>query len=211
MDPTSTRQKILVTTEGGDVNNKNEDLRKYSHEFLFIILTYLQLLINLYSFIFFYSYYFSVNKGLLLRITIMNRMTKWLVFLFLVIFIPLILGSPAIALEDEVPGRSDFAFRSDDSGFNPGLWFVSVFRDHISAVDGDRCPSFPTCSAYSVQSFKKHSFFMGWMMTVDRLIHEGKDETSVSPLVYSGGKLRIFDPIENNDFWWFPRDRKHSE
>ena len=141
----------------------------------------------------------------------MNRVTKWLVFLFFVIFILVIPDFPAMAWEDEGAWRSDPASRSDDSGVNPGAWLVSIFRDHISAVDGDRCPSFPTCSVYSVKSFKKHGFFIGWMMTVDRLIHEGKDETSVSPLVYSGGKLRIFDPIENNDFWWFPRDRKHSE
>ncbi len=141
----------------------------------------------------------------------MNRVTKMLVLLFSVIFILVMPDFPAMAREDEGAGRSDPVSQSDDSGFNPGAWLVSVFRDNISAVDWDRCPSFPTCSAYSVQAFKKHGFFMGWMMTVDRLIHEGKDETSVSPLVYSGGKLRIFDPIENNDFWWFPRDRKRNE
>jgi hypothetical protein len=52
------------------------------------------------------------------------------------------------------------------------------------------------------------------MMTVDRLIHEGKDEESVSPLVYSDGKWKIFDPVENNDFWWFEKnitDREQNE
>ena len=44
---------------------------------------------------------------------------------------------------------------------------------------------------------------MGWLMTVDRLIHEGREETAVSPVVYSEGKWKIFDPLKNNDFWWF--------
>ena len=66
MDSTSMRQKILVTTEGSDVNNKNVGLKKYSFEFLFIFLTYLQLLINLNLLMAFYSDFFSVNKGFLL-------------------------------------------------------------------------------------------------------------------------------------------------
>lgn len=48
---------------------------------------------------------------------------------------------------------------------------------------------------------------MGWLMTVDRLIHEG-DEASLSPLVYENGQVKIFDPVENNDFWWSCKDGK---
>jgi hypothetical protein len=88
-------------------------------------------------------------------------------------------------------------------GFNPALWLVNLYREHISPIDGDRCPSLPTCSTYSVQALKKHGFFIGWMMTVDRLIHEGEEETKVSPVVYYEGKWRILDPVQNNDFWWY--------
>ena len=87
------------------------------------------------------------------------------------------------------------------TGRSVGTWLVSLFRDHISAVDGDRCPSIPTCSSYSVRAFEKHGFVMGWLMTVDRLIHEA-DEGSHAPLVRSGGRLKIHDPVEANDFWW---------
>jgi hypothetical protein len=48
-------------------------------------------------------------------------------------------------------------------------------------------------------------------MTVDRLIHEGKEETSVSPFVVVDGEVKIFDPVENNDFWWYPRKEKDHE
>jgi hypothetical protein len=94
------------------------------------------------------------------------------------------------------------------SAGNPGAWLVSFYGKHISAVDGDRCPSVPTCSAYAARAFKKHGFFIGWMMTVDRLIHEGKEETEVSPIVFSGGKWKIYDPVENNDFWWHAPSRQ---
>ncbi|MDZ7699941.1 MAG: membrane protein insertion efficiency factor YidD [Deltaproteobacteria bacterium] len=90
--------------------------------------------------------------------------------------------------------------RTPSSG-NPGTWLASFFRNHISAVDGDRCPSSPSCSSYSLQAFQKHGFFVGWVMTVDRLIHEG-DEPNVSPMVRQNGKYYVFDPVENNDFWW---------
>jgi hypothetical protein len=88
---------------------------------------------------------------------------------------------------------------------------LSVYRDHISAVDGDRCPSYPTCSSYSVQAFKKHGFVMGWLMTVDRLIHEGSEEAAISPRILSDGELRIYDPVENNDFWWHRPEQKDHE
>ena len=52
---------------------------------------------------------------------------------------------------------------------------------------------------------------MGWLMTVDRLIHEGKDETKVSPTVYVDGEKKIYDPVENNDFWWFKDSKKEKD
>jgi len=102
--------------------------------------------------------------------------------------------------------------REDHQGHsetNIGVWLASFFSKHISAVDGDRCPSEPTCSSYSVQAFKKHGLVMGWLMTVDRLIHEG-DEWTVSPVKNRNGKGKIIDPIENNDFWWYS-DKSKSQ
>jgi hypothetical protein len=62
-----------------------------------------------------------------------------------------------------------------------------------------------------MEAFEKHGFFLGWLMTVDRLIHEGSEELSVSPLVYIGGRRRIFDPVENNDFWWFKGNGREGQ
>jgi hypothetical protein len=127
----------------------------------------------------------------------MKRLLTIIVFLILSFFLVAISYSPCVAGEDET---------ADKSGFNLGTWLISLYRDHISPVDGSRCPSIPSCSSYSAKAFKKHGFFIGWMMTVDRLIHEGNEETSVSPLVYSSGGWKILDPVENNDFWWYHKD-----
>ena len=101
--------------------------------------------------------------------------------------------------------KTDNSVNRTESDINIGAWFASFFSKHISAVDGDRCPSNPTCSSYSAQAFKKHGFFVGWVMTVDRLIHEG-DEGDTSPLVRRNGRFTIVDPVENNDFWWYSKD-----
>jgi len=109
-------------------------------------------------------------------------------------------GGPA-----STKGKSSSVVRETGSKENLGVRLSSFFRDIISPVDGDRCPSLPSCSSYSVNAFKKHGFFTGWLMTVDRLLHEA-DEGSVSPRVYHNGRFRVLDPVENNDYWWFCED-----
>jgi len=121
----------------------------------------------------------------------------------LILFLAVLLHFPAMAFGDEMAGQTNAPSGEEKSVFNPGLWLISFYRNTISTVDSDRCPSIPSCSSYAAQAFKKHGFFVGWMMTVDRLIHEGKGETTVSPMVFSGGKWKIYDPLENNDFWWY--------
>jgi len=103
------------------------------------------------------------------------------------------------------------AWGEENSPSNPLFWVLTGYQRYISPVDGDRCPSVPSCSSYSIEAFKKHGFFLGWMMTVDRLIHEGKEEASVSPLLFSEGKWKLYDPVENNDFWWTPVNRKPND
>jgi hypothetical protein len=114
-------------------------------------------------------------------------------------------GDGSISEPDRI--RSDGPVNRAEPEFNIGAWFSSSVWRHISAVDGQRCPSEPTCSSYSAQAFRKHGFLIGWVMTVDRLIHEA-DEGRHSPLVRSNGVLKIFDPVANNDFWWYGKNEK---
>ncbi len=78
---------------------------------------------------------------------------------------------------------------------------IRVFQKYISPVDGDRCPSYPTCSQYGVLAVRKHGLMMGFVMTFDRLIHES-DEVRRAPLIKVYDSHRYYDPVENNDFWW---------
>ena len=78
---------------------------------------------------------------------------------------------------------------------------LRFFQVYISPVDGDRCPSYPTCSQYAREAVRKHGAMIGLVMTFDRLIHE-TDEVRRAPLIRVPGSYRYYDPVENNDFWW---------
>ncbi|MBF0377230.1 MAG: membrane protein insertion efficiency factor YidD [Desulfamplus sp.] len=79
------------------------------------------------------------------------------------------------------------------------------YSDYISPADGERCGMYPSCSGYAEEAVKKHGLFMGWIMSCDRLIRCGRDEVNISKRVKQpDGKLLTLDPLESNDFWWYP-------
>ncbi len=86
----------------------------------------------------------------------------------------------------------------------PFIWLLKIYQNFISPVKGDRCPMYPTCSAYSVQAVQKHGPVIGIVMTADRLIHES-DEPAFVPSKKVGDRYRFIDPVENNDFWWYKK------
>jgi len=83
---------------------------------------------------------------------------------------------------------------------------IFFFKEYISAVDGDRCMMHPSCSTYSLMAIERHGFIMGYIMTVDRLIHEN-NEMDFAEIVKIGDHARYHDPVENNDFWWYKVNR----
>lgn len=91
---------------------------------------------------------------------------------------------------------------SQDSETNPVLFPISLFRKYISPVDGARCDMYPTCSKYSMEVINKHGVAVGLMMSADRLMRCGRDETRLSPKVWVSNENRVYDPVSNNDFWW---------
>jgi putative component of membrane protein insertase Oxa1/YidC/SpoIIIJ protein YidD len=103
--------------------------------------------------------------------------------------------------EPEIRPESD-----DGSGLNPFAAVVRFYRgplNHLSAVRSGECPMYPSDSEYSLQSFKSHGMLLGWVMSVDRLMRCGRDETRLSPTVRVKGKLKTYDPLNQNDFWWY--------
>ncbi len=93
--------------------------------------------------------------------------------------------------------------------FSPGAFadnlFIRFYQDHISPIDGARCPMHPTCSAYARQAVEKHGPLIGWIMAMDRLVRCGRDEVRLSRHVIINGRDKVLDPVENNDFWWFQK------
>lgn len=82
---------------------------------------------------------------------------------------------------------------------------LSFYAEILSRVDGDRCPSQPSCSLYARQAIDRHGAVLGFWMTVDRLIHErteivrGARQGRVVRL--KDGRARVLDTLEANDFW----------
>lgn len=89
-----------------------------------------------------------------------------------------------------------------DKQVHPLFYPVKFFQKYISPLDGNRCPMYPSCSKYCLEAAQKHGLFMGWIMTCDRLVRCGRDETKRSPAVLVNGVRRSYDPVANNDFWW---------
>lgn len=77
---------------------------------------------------------------------------------------------------------------------------VRFFQRFISPVDGPRCRMYPTCSAYALQALDRHGPLLGTMLTIDRLLHESDPREHRRP-VRVDGRVRFYDPVENNDFW----------
>ena len=87
---------------------------------------------------------------------------------------------------------------------NPLKHLVGFYKDYISPIDGSRCPMYPSCSQYSIECFEKHGLIIGWLMTCDRLFHEA-DEMEQTPMILINNRFRFFDPVKNNDFWWYEK------
>ena len=86
---------------------------------------------------------------------------------------------------------------------------LEIYRgplNHLYAIRGGQCPMYPTCSEYSRQAIARHGPVIGWMMTADRLLRCGRDETRLAPKIMIDGQLKTFDPVEENDFWWSTGD-----
>jgi len=111
---------------------------------------------------------------------------------------PILTSTPAFNSQD---GGLKLSKDANISLFNPFLALVKGFQKVISPVDGARCSMYPTCSAYSVDAFRKHGTIKGLLLTADRLLHE-HDEHDFAPIIVKHGVYRYYDPVERNDFWW---------
>ncbi len=82
---------------------------------------------------------------------------------------------------------------------------LQIYRgplDHLSAVRRGVCPMHPSCSEYGRRSIRKHGFFIGWTMTMDRLLRCGRSEIKQFRRVWVAGDWKFYDPVSANDSWW---------
>ena len=79
---------------------------------------------------------------------------------------------------------------------------VLFYQRFLGSSWGHRCPSYPSCSNYALLAIRKHGAFLGSVMTFDRLQHEA-EEVRYSPQILAGGTIKVYDPLENNDYWWY--------
>lgn len=75
----------------------------------------------------------------------------------------------------------------------------------VSRADGDRCPMYPTCSHYAAQAFAQEGPLKGWVLTCDRLLRCGRDETRQARPIRVQGRQYAYDPLDANTFWWKAR------
>jgi|GEM_PF-711984 len=79
---------------------------------------------------------------------------------------------------------------------------VRFYQRFLGAHWGRRCAYYPSCSNYALLAIRKHGALLGSVMTFDRLQHES-NEARYSPLIRTGNEIRVYDPLENNDYWWY--------
>ncbi|MBE0556068.1 MAG: membrane protein insertion efficiency factor YidD [Proteobacteria bacterium] len=79
---------------------------------------------------------------------------------------------------------------------------VLFYQRFLGSSWGHRCPSYPSCSNYALLAIREHGAFLGSVMTFDRLQHEA-EEVRYSPQILAGGTIKVYDPLENNDYWWY--------
>lgn len=79
---------------------------------------------------------------------------------------------------------------------------ILFYQHYLSHQWGQTCAYYPSCSNYALLAIRKHGAVLGTVLTFDRLQHEA-NEGRTSPPIFTGGQTKIYDPLENNDFWWY--------
>jgi uncharacterized protein len=79
---------------------------------------------------------------------------------------------------------------------------IRMFQQFVSRADGNRCPMYPSCSHYSAQAFAEKGLISGFVLTCDRLMRCGRDETRLARPINVQGVRHTYDPLSANTFWW---------
>jgi len=113
-----------------------------------------------------------------------------------------LLLAPALARAGWAPpGWDPAGAQAEEGSTNPAAvalgWAVQAYRATVSRVDGDRCPSYPTCSAYALEAVRRHGALLGAVLTAGRLLGEA-DEAAFAPRILIDGRWRVYAPVEDD-------------
>ena len=50
------------------------------------------------------------------------------------------------------------------------IWLIRLYQKFISPIKPSCCRFRPTCSAYAIEAFQKRGFFIGFILTVWRIL-----------------------------------------
>ncbi len=95
------------------------------------------------------------------------------------------------------------------------LWrgLITVYRSWVSPGNMKRCGMYPNCSRYFRLATLRHGGPIGCMMSADRLMRDngGADSARHYPRILTPHGVLLYDPIEENDFWFRGRgDRRRG-
>ncbi|PLX43154.1 MAG: hypothetical protein C0608_00410 [Deltaproteobacteria bacterium] len=71
---------------------------------------------------------------------------------------------------------------------------LGIYRATQGSVGGSSCPSYPSCSAYSLHAIDLYGPLVGTVLTAARLVSEG-DEGNFAPVINKGRTL-VYSPPE---------------
>ena len=74
---------------------------------------------------------------------------------------------------------------------------IKLYKAHISRTRDARCPMYPSCSSYALQSVIHRGLLRGVLLASDRLIRCGSDLGAYPDTTISGTRYNL-DPIPEN-------------
>jgi hypothetical protein len=81
---------------------------------------------------------------------------------------------------------------------------IHLYQLHVSPKQGSRCPAYPSCSSFALQSIERYGWFQGVLMTLERLYYrESPDMLSQKnyEVIEIHGDWKIYDPAEANNIF----------
>ena len=69
------------------------------------------------------------------------------------------------------------------------IWLIRLYQKYISPIKPPCCRFTPTCSAYALEAFQKRGFFVGFILTVWRILR-------CNPFSKGG-----YDPVPEKGLW----------